>query len=92
MSRIWWEEPGQPKIRYFGGHILVEKNIACLYVPVYYVGTNFFVKKCKPTGNTYSDFDTSSPIELDVATAWPCIAMWVRLLLKSVLIKQGQTR
>lgn len=69
MSCIWRQEPCQPEIRDFWGEILVKKNIACLYVSVNYRGADFFMKISKPMSNTYRNFDTSSPIELDAATA-----------------------
>jgi hypothetical protein len=69
MSCIGREEPCQPKIRNLWGKILVKKNIACLYISMNYRGANFFVKISKPTSNTYSNFDTGSPVESDVAPA-----------------------
>jgi hypothetical protein len=72
MSCIWWEEPGQPKIRNFWGEILIEKYIARLYISVDYRGADFFMEISKTTSNTNSNFDASSPIESNVATARSC--------------------
>jgi hypothetical protein len=72
MSCIWWEEPGQPKIRNFWGEILIKKDIACLYISVDYRRADFIMEISKVTSNTNNDFDASSPIESDVATARSC--------------------
>ena len=73
MSCIGREEPRQSKVRNFRGKVLVEKNVARFYVPVDNgVRTDLLMKKCKSTGNTHGNFDTSLPIELNGAVVRPC--------------------
>ena len=72
MSCIGWKEPRQPKIRNFGGEILVKKNVARLYVPVDNGWSDFLMEKCKSTGNTHSNFDACPPVEPNVTIPGSC--------------------
>ena len=72
MSCIGWKEPRQPKIRNFGGEILVKKNVARLYVPVDNGRSDFLMEKCKSTGNTNSNFDACPPVEPNVTIYGSC--------------------
>lgn len=72
MSCVWGEEPCQPEIRDLWGEVLVKENVARLYISMNYRGPNSIVKISKPTSNAYSNLDTGSPVEPNVAPARTC--------------------
>lgn len=75
MGRVGRQEPCQPEVGDLGGEVLVEKNVARLYVPVDDGGTDLLVEKREPTGNADSDSGAGVPVEPDVAVPGSCDGM-----------------